>query len=224
MAADLDDAFEPRHGLITLVPSVGSKLTLVINADPDQTVAVGGWESSARIGRPAAKWWRAPGDGSLELDLAIDTRLVGGPSMARRLEVLAAMGKKSKGREHPPGIIIVGGDLPLVDGKWVMQTLALGARTVLDGQHVRQHVSVGLEPHEPVSAIEPVRQGRTRSSLGAKRRRRVIRSVKGDTLRAISLRQLGTVSEWRSIREWNPALRKVDPDAPLRTGTKVVLR
>lgn len=215
---------DPREGLVTLAPSRGSQLTLVIAGDPDQTVEVGGWESSARIERPAAKWWKAPGDGSLQLELAVDTRLVGGPDMARRLEVLRLMGVARNG-EPPPTIRVVGGHLPLAVWRtWVMAAngLTLGARVVQDGQHLRQDVNVTLEPYDPADPIAPVRLGRTRK--GGKPRRRVIRSKKGDTIRAIALRQLGSISEWPAIRSWNPALKKIDPDAPLKTGTKVVLR
>jgi hypothetical protein len=199
------------------------KLTLVYEDAPEQQVAVGGWASSARIGRPAVKWWQAPGDGTLTLNVAIDTRLVGGPDLARRLAVLAAMGQRVPGGKTPPTLRVTSTALPLADGiDWVMQSLTTGKPVEKAGELVRQSVTIGLEVFEAVVSIDEIKPGRTRDADGA-RRRRVIQSRPGDTLRTISVRQLGSVGEWRLIREWNTALAKVDPDAPLRTGTRVVL-
>lgn len=215
----------PRGGMVTLAPSRGSKLTLIVTGAPDRGGGVGGWESSERPARAPAKWWKSQPEDTMSLPLMLDLHAIGGPSLERRLDVLYAMGRP-RDDDEPPTITITG-DIAARDKTrpWVMQNITLGDRLwTPTGELRRQQLTVELAGYQPLESITPVRPGRTRARLASKRRRREIRSQTGDTLRAIAVRQLGNAGGWREIRQWNPKLRKIDPDERLATGTRVVLR
>jgi len=217
-------AATPAAGRVLLDPSDGQSLTLVLAGDPDQSIAVGGWQESPRFGRVPATWYRGPDDGGdLTLSLAVDIRLVGGPDIARRLGVLRAMGRPVRSGGDPPSLRVRCVSLPLGTGDWVMQGLQLGGQVVQSGELVRQDVQVTLSPFVKQAPLERVTMRSTRSKAN-KRRARVIQSRPGDTMRAIAVRQLGSSGSWAQIRAWNKRLRKVDPDERLKTGTRVTLR
>jgi len=212
---------------VTLVPDRGSQLTLLLADDPDQALPVGGFEKSERLHRPSTSYFKAPSDAQTTLSLAIDLRLVEGPSMARRLQVLEEMGTRGD-EDEPPKLKVICPRLPrLVPRTWVIAPggLRLGAQVIEDGELVRQAVDLTLDQWVRGEEIEAVRAGRTRKSASGKRRRRTIKTRKGDTLRAIAVRQLGSAGQWTLIREWNKKrFEKTDPDLPLAAGIEVVLR
>jgi hypothetical protein len=212
---------------VTLVPDRGSQLTLILTADPDQAMPVGGFERSERLHRQSTSYFKAPSDGQMTLSLAVDTRLVGGPSIARRLQVLEEMGTRGE-EDEPPKLKVISPRLPRVTPRtWVIATggLKLGAQVTENGELVRQDFELTLDQYVQGQEIEEVRAGRTRTGATGKRRRRTIKTQKGDTLRAIAVRQLGSAGQWNLIREWNPkTFKTTDPDLPLAAGITVVLR
>lgn len=216
----------PRPGMVTLAPSRGSKLTLILDGNPDIGGGIGGWESSERAFQRPARWWKSQPEDTLSLPCLIDINAVGevAVTVERRLEVLRAMGQVDDDSDEPPTIAVVG-DVPVPPGSlWVMQGLTLAERMFRsDGSLRRQKLTVELEGYAPLDSIEPVAIKRTRRK--GKRRARTIKTRKGDTLRAIAVRQLGASDRWKDIRKWNTKrLGKVDPDAPLRAGITVTLR
>lgn len=217
---------EVPHGQLMLVPSYGQAVTLALAGDPSVSPAVGGWNSSSRYRRLPAKWWSGPDEsGNAEFPLAADARLTKYPDVAGTLLDLEALGQASDGQDEPPIIQVICSATPTIaDNDYVLVGMPLGAQVMQNGILVRQEVTVSLERHVPFEALKRVSQRATRSASN-KRRARVIKSRQGDTLRAIAVRQLGSAGRWKDIREWNPkTLAKVDPDLPLRVGTRVVLR
>jgi phage protein U len=214
----------PRGGMVKLVPSRGSALTVTINGDPDGAGAIGGWESSERPLRRPARWWKSQPEDTLSLPCLLDLHATGGPSLERRLDVLYAMGQA--GDEDEPPIIRLLGDVTPREQRvrWVLQGISRGRRLWTPAGALRRvELTLELEGYDGLDTIKPVQVKRTRTS--GKRRARVIRTQAGDTLRAIAVRQLGQSSEWKRIRSWNPrTFKSVDPDAPLRAGIKVTLR
>jgi phage protein U len=216
----------PRPGMVELTPSSGPKLTLILNAEPERTFGVGGYEASERLMRRPAKWYKQIPDDTMVLDCTLDIDAIGGPSIERRIEVLRDMGLA--GSNASPPTITLDGDVWENDKslEWVIQDqgLTLGPRLWNpDGTLRRQQVSISLERMNDSTDIEPTQQTSTRS--GARRRRHVAVTKVGDTLRAVALRELGDSTRWKDIKSWNKTrLRKVDPDVILRTGTHLTIR
>jgi hypothetical protein len=217
----------PRGGMVELTPSRGSKLTLILLEPPDRTLGVGGFQSSERALRRAAKWYKGIPDDTLSLNCLLDVDAIGGPSIERRLEVLRDMGLA--GSEDEPPTITLDGDVWANDKaiSWVISDggLALGARDYQsDGTLRQQQVTVTLERYTALSEIEAIRVTRTRKA-GRSRRSRTVATRANDTLRAVALRELGDGNRWKDLKSWNKKLlRGVDPDARLRTSTRLTVR
>jgi phage protein U len=218
------DTTRPRPGMVKLAPdNGGSVLTLLLDGSPDRGGGVGGWNSTDRALRRPARWWGAQPEDTMSLPCILDLYVTGGPSIERRLEVLYAMGTAGTG-DAPPTLLVVG-DVPTsATVRWVMQNITLADRMYnADGTLRRQSLTVELEGYAPLPSIAPVSIKRTRTA-GGKRKARVITTKKNDTLRLISVRQLGQSDAWKSIISWNPKFKGTDPDAQLRAGIKVTLR
>ena len=224
-----DEFARPRGGMIKLLPSRGSSLTVIVNGDIDGGGGVGGWQPTDRALRAPAKWWQSQPDDTTSMPCLLDLYAIGGPALERRLDVLYAMGQAGD-EDEPPTLRLIGDVAPREQRlTWVLQNITRGARQwTSDGALKRIELTLELERYDPVDSIKPVAIKRTRDSKG-KRRARQITTSKGDTLRAIAVRQLGQSDAWKRIRDWNPksppkGLKGVDPDAPLRAGIKVTLR
>lgn len=218
------DITRPRGGMVKLAPDNGaSPLTLILAGTPDRGGGVGGWASTDRALRQPARWWQNQPEDTLSLPCMLDIKGIGGPAIERRLAVLYAMGQPDESGE-PPTVRAIGDVPDDASKKWVVQNITLGDRLYQsDGTLRRQLVTVELEGWRPLPSIKPVAIKSTRSA--GKRRTRTITTRKGDTLRAISVRQLGQSDAWKSLRNWNPkALKGVDPDTPLKAGLKLKVR
>jgi phage protein U len=216
----------PRPGMVKLNPSRGSGLTLILNAPPDRTGGVGGFETVERQKRRPAKYWKGSPDDTISLDCLLDVDAIGGPSIERRLRVLRDMGLP--GDEEEPPTITLDGDVWEDDKtvEWVFQSggLSLGDRLWLPtGMLRRQQVKIDLERYEGIEKIEAIRVTSSRTSKG-KRRRRTTIARGNDTLRGIALRELGDATRWKDLVRWNKKLKGADPDARLRTGLHITIR
>lgn len=221
------DLVAPRSGMVKLVPSRGSALTLIKADDLDRSGGVGGWQPLERALAPDATWWKATTNGELSLSCLIDIDETGGPDLERRLDVLYAMGRPAAGADEPPSIRVIGDVDPDTRRKtWKLDNIRLGKETFrADAPALMRQQALTLELSELV-IVDPVALvtvRRTRNAAG-QRRRRTIRSRQGDTLRAIAVRQLGSSGQYKQLREWNPRLKRVDPDQPLKVNTQIVLR
>ncbi len=217
----------PRSGMLRLIADDdGGPLTFIIAGDPERSGGVGGWESSERVLRKPVDWWRALPKDEATWPLLLDIDAIGGPDLERRVEILYALATPY-GDEPPPGIRL-SGDVPAHDKKilWKIDNVTLGARLWRpEAPRKLRRIAVTLQLSS-FDQADPVRRAtlrRTRDRRGV-RRQRTINAKQGDTLRSIAVRQLGSAREWRKIKQWNPKLRKIDPDAPLRRGTDVILR
>lgn len=210
----------PLGGQVRLDPSSGNSLTAIINTEPDRGGGVGGWQPTERSGTRPAKWWQGIPDDTITLDLTLDIDAIAGPAIEERLRVLRDMGQPGSNDEPPT--IKLDGDIWTHDQNitWVMSDLHLGARLWQpDGSLRRQQVTVDLERHEPLTEIKAIRIHSTR--VAGRRRHRTVKTKAHDTLRVVALRELGNSSRWADLRKWNKALKRTDPDVPLRVGTHV---
>jgi hypothetical protein len=215
----------PRSGMIKLVAATGAQLTLIRNGDIDGSGGVGGWQTSERVLREDADWWKSIPKATRSVPCLLDIDGIGGPSLERRLEVLYAMGQPVDD-DDPPAIRLYGDIDPFARARrWKLDDIHLAAQLFLEDDPAalrRQELTLELSTWAPARGVSRVTVKRTRDSHG-KRRRRTIRAHTGDTLRGIAVRQLGSSGDYKLIRSWNPKLKRVDPDAPLRAGTAVVL-
>jgi hypothetical protein len=216
----------PRSGMVKLVSAAAASLTLIRNGDIGGGGGVGGWQGSERVLREDADWWKSTPKATRSIPCLLDIDAIGGPSLERRLEVLYAMGRPVDDESDPPAIRLYGDVDPIARARrWKLDDIQLGAELFLEDSPTelrRQELTLELSTYAPAPGVSRTTVKRTRDSKG-KRRRRTISARKGDTLRAIAVRQLGSSGDYKLIRSWNPKLKRVDPDAPLRAGTKVVL-
>lgn len=214
-------------GTVTLTPEGGgAALTLIMNGPPDRSGGIGGWASVERSGRRPGKWWQSQPDEAMSIECTLDMHALPGPSVEKRIADLQALGRPSVDLKTEPPVLRLSGDVLPIDKavRWVMSDLKFGERLYFsDGKLRRQVVTVDLERYNDVSEIEAVQVTRTRRAGKARRRRTVVAHTH-DTLRAIALRELGNPSRWTDLRQWNTRLKKVDPDAPLRRGTRITIR
>lgn len=217
----------PDGELLIYPPSgSGGGVILVLAGDPSITPTVGGWQDSQRFGRLPATWWSGPEQsGTIELQVAADSRLTPKyPDVTGTVVSLQKLGQPNDGTAQPPVVQVICTATPTLDKlDLVIQGLSLGAQVLTGGVLVRQEMTVSLQTYQPFSPLTSVNPKATRTSSNT-RRARVISARQGDTLRSIAVRQLGDATRWKDIRSWNKPLAKVDPDAPLKAGTKVTLR
>lgn len=215
-------------GRVKLDPSYGNGLTALVAGAPDREGGIGGWEASERGGQRPGKWFKAQPDDTASYDLILDVdNPAGGGPIEDRLGRLRKMGVRHSDHDEPPTITLIGdvsyGDDALV---WVLENVTLGDRLYQgDGTLRRQAVTVSLSRYNGIDELEAltIRSGRT--GKAHKKRRRVIHTKAGDTLRGVSLRELGSGSRWKEIQAWNKKkLKRVNPDARLRTGTALSIR
>lgn len=233
----------PRPGMVQIAPSnrrvTNRAVILLIMEPPDRGGGAGGWETTERRFRRPAKWWRGPELSTLTLHCAIDRSAIRQRmSVEHAIERLYAMAAQpssqltgsgaSGGAADDPTPIRLAGDIMPRDTRidWVIQEITLTERLADPGHGFyviqRQALDIALEEFVAVPEIEPIRPGRTRPTSGT-RRKHTITTKQGDTLRAIAVRELGDSDMWTRVRDWNPTLKKVHPDDPLKTGTKVTI-
>lgn len=214
-------------GMVQLDPSRGPAVVITLNKEPDVTLGVGGWQASQRQLRRSARWWSEIPDDTIVFDAFFDVDAHAGPSIETRIGNLQQMGLPGD-RDEPPTIKLYGDVWDrLKTFRWVVSEngITLGPRLWLpNGSLRRQQVGVTLERHEPLDEIEAIKIKSTRNKSG-RRRRHTIKTKAGDTLRAVALRELGSATRWKDLRDWNKKrLHNVDPDVRLRTGTHLIVR
>lgn len=210
-------------GTVTLIPDTGDSVPMILNAEPDRSGGVGGWQATERAQRRPGKWWSSTPDDTMSLDCTLDVDVFPGTSIEDHLRALRDMGQPTGQLDEPPSLK-VHGDVWADDRNvtWVITDVKLGARLWnSDGTLRRQQVSVDLERFDAIEEVEAIKVTSTRKK--GERRRRTISALQGDTLRTIALRELGNGSRWKDIRTWNKRLAKVDPDQPLRRATHVAI-
>jgi phage tail protein X len=211
--------------MVKLTPETGEPVTLILTGAPERTGSVGGWETSERVLRPDASWWKSRPLGAVSLPCVLDIdALPDTDPIEGTLRTLYLMGHH-RGTRDPPGIRLTG-DVPHCEGQtWRLDDMHLADRIYRsDRDRLRQQkLTLDLTELRALRTVGDVDIRRSRKH--GRRRRREIRTHRGDTLRSLAVRYLGQQSQWRDIRKWNPGLAKrhVDPDERLRRGTKIVL-
>jgi hypothetical protein len=149
------------------------------------------------------------------------------PSIETRLRRLYRMGRPLEGEDQPPGIVVLGDVTEYDKGiTWKLDDVSLGAKSWRsDAPREMRSLRVTVSLSRLVEAVEVERLTvrRTRDQ-GGNRRQRSVRTRRGDTLRGIAVRELGSAAAWKDLRTWNPKVGKTDPDAPLRANLKLVIK
>lgn len=220
---------EPASGRVRMVNLKGDQLTfLTPPEDQDRSGGVGGWNETARPLHRPSHWWGGTPNDTLTLPLMIDLAEQTGTVEGRLATLYERFGRPVGDDDEPPGIMLLG-DVLERDKRitWKLDEVSIGAKR-FDPAHVHKllgvRLSLSLSRLTTAAEIERVTVRRTRGPKGGKRRQRTIRTQKGETLRGLAVRYLGSSSEWTSIRKWNPKLKRTDPDARLRGGLKVLLK
>jgi hypothetical protein len=215
----------PQSGTVELRPSRGNKVILLLAGPPDRSGGVGGWATSERAYRRPARWFQSPPIDAMTLPGILDLyENSQGITIETALGWLYAMGMAG-GQDTPPTVKLAG-DVRPYDRRltWVVQGVTLGDRVMAAaGVIAQQNVTVELEGYDPLPTIAKASVQRTRQPGATQPRRRVIRTMKGDTLRSIAVKQLGASNQYTLLRTWNPTFKKTDPDQPLRAGIVMVL-
>jgi hypothetical protein len=218
----------PPHGMLRLIGPKGHTVVLIISGDPDRSGSVGGWAQSTRVLAEDADYWvgRPKATATWPCLLHVDG-LPGDRSIEDRLDEVYWLGQSHDGEEPP--VIRLSGDVPARDRRleWKLDDVALGARRYLgnDARTLRSiAVTLSMSSRRLVADVDRVALRPTRDKQGQRRQRQPVRTRQGDTLRSIAVRELGSSADWVKLRQWNPKLKKIDPDDPLRRGTKVALK
>lgn len=219
----------PPSGMVKLVPLASGlgTVTVIRNGTVDRGGSVGGWQASERVLREDADWWKSIPKGTVSIPCLLDVDAIpDARTIEKRLRALYDMGQPD-GQDDPTAIHLYG-DVPMCHPPtwvWKLDDIQLGDDLFLEDQPTvlrRQELTLSLSTYSVTRGVTKVTVKRTRDKHD-RRRRRTISARKGDTLRAIAVRQLGSSGAYAQIREWNKKLRHTDPDAPLRAGTKIVL-
>lgn len=216
---------KPQSGMIRLTSRRGTEITIIRNGDIDRSGGVGGWQQSERYLREDADWWKSYPKPTVSIPGLLDIDAQPAPgSIEQRLNTLYGMGH-THGDAHPPGIRLAGDAPHCTHLTWKLDDIRLGA-ALYQPEHPsrlrRIEFTLELSKLTLPDPVGPVSVKRTRTH--GRRRRRTIHAHRGDTLRAIAVRELGKSNEYKQLRDWNPKLKRVDPDQPLRPGTPIVLR
>lgn len=214
-------------------PLRGRRLILLLMGPPQVAGGAGGWNGVDRPGRRPAKWWQGGVELTQTLECCIDRNLIADElgTVERRLARLNSFTKKPGGEERPTSLLLAGDVLDPYSaggGLWVITNVTYGERVLRrDGDLARQMVTIDMADFTEVPEVGPISIKRTRASVGKAKVRRIT-TRKGDTIRAIAVRELGSSGAWTKIRDWNPRLFKgsspIGPDAPLRPGVRVTLK
>jgi hypothetical protein len=214
----------PESGTIVLYPSRGNSVVVLVT-NVTRSGGVGGWQTSPRPGQRPGRWFDSPPVDVMGIDGMLDLYECAGPSdIEHRIADLYGMGMRGTA-EEPPTITLRGdirpGDRTRI---WVLQDIALGERYYRAPGVLRyQTLTLSLEGYASMPLVAKASIKRTRANGAAAPRTRYIRTVKGDNLRTIAVKQLGSSNQYVQLRQWNPKFAKTDPDQPLKAGLLVVL-
>lgn len=215
-------------GMVQFYTGSGRYVTVIKNGDMDRGGTVGGWKSVDRGGQPEAHYHDgATPPATLSIPFMLDSAAMGGIDVSKAVDVLYGMGLALGRQEDPPAVWINGDILPRDYGiPWKMDDLSITETLYFPrrpGVLRRVSGTVELSRLRKVGEVEDVTVRRSRTGRN-RRRQRVIRAKRNDTLRVIAVRELGSVGGWKKLREWNKKLARLDPDKPLRAGTRVVIK
>lgn len=218
----------PPGGMVQFSSSAGPSITVIKAGDVEAAGGVGGWQQSERMLREDADWWRGVPKQTMTIPVLIDRRIPNTVlTVEARLQTLRRMGRRPQGGDRPPAVTVVG-DIPqhLRRVVWKIDEVRIGAYDMSrdDPKLMRRlAATVEMSSLSDVEEVEGVKLRRTREK--GKRRQRVYHTKQGDTLRSIAVRLLGASNQWPDLKAWNKNLKTVrDPDAPLRRGTRLVLK
>lgn len=216
---------QPPSGTVEIIPTRGNSVLLLLAEPPDRAGGVGGWQTTERMFQRPARWFQAPPVDTMTISGILDRdEHARGHTIKTRLGWLYDMARA--GKQDEPPIVKLWGDIAPYDQrlKWVVQDITLGDRIMSGaGTFVLQHVTVALEGYDALPRVAKASVRRTRATGGAAPQRRVIRTLKGDTLRTIAVKQLGTSGQYTLLRQWNKQFAQTDPDQPLKPGLLMVL-
>jgi nucleoid-associated protein YgaU len=212
--------------------------SVLLRLDEDNATKSGGIGGWTPIGRPysdAVTYWRAPTD---PRGLSVAVFADGYPSTSiegtwDRLEAMGEPDLDETGPDAAPPYLTLAGMVPGAEYTWVLQNIEEGKAVWQPGPFRVQQFAVltFMRPRRPSTLRARSLTSARRASGAAKNR--VIRSVKGDTLVKIALRELGDSTRWDEVYDENRPTKKGkpsgrapfprDPRRPLKAGTRVKL-
>jgi hypothetical protein len=173
-----------------------------------------GWQEMDRPQRPGFAHYDGRNLLRLKVPVLLEGLSQGGKSVQTMWDQLDWFKwiNPDKGRETPPRITL-SGPIPHSDLTWVLQGLEWGDDALTrDDVLIRQSATLTFMEYQAADiAIE-----RDKS-----KKRKTVRSKRGDTLRKLAKRYLGDASKWPDLRKLNPKLR--DPHAVIKTNTLIRL-
>lgn len=184
----------------------GSTLTIGFRDSAPKPDGYGGWTDESRPkDKPITTWTGAPAYRQV-LELLIDGYSSNDSVLADR-NLLESWARPRTGETKQPTRIKATGLVLRTDPdiQWVVENLSWGeSLSREDGALLRQEVTVSLLEY---SAPDLLKVKTTGSSYKCKR---------GDTLKKIAQKQLGSSKRWTEIRDLNPKIR--DPKKRLKAG------
>lgn len=219
------DVAAPPAGLVTIANQAGTSVTLALSEPASVTAPVGGWNRLDRVTGPAASDYTVRPPAGLSLSTFLHRDLLAGGDVPAVLRRLTAMGQPPAGQDVPLPVQVVGDVETDPATLWCITGLTVEGAVYVPGTStvLAIRVPVTLEEYVRQDVVTAVTVASTRTKAGT-RRRRTIRARKGDSLRTIAVRELGRSSDWKKLRDWNPRLGRLDPDAVLKVGARLQVR
>lgn len=215
----------PIRGRVTLfAPETGGRVTGRYS-EPPQVIAErsanGAWQPLPRLKRLPLSSWSGPQGVKIQAKIRFDG-LDTGTSVAPQLRDLRELQDRLPGddaADRPPYLLVVG-YVPGHYGKvrWQIDDLQVSEDEHLDGRCVQALATITLAEWE--SSEIDVRVQHTRTAASTYRWR------KGDTLRRVAKRELGSGGEQaqKAIRDANPGKRfaRIEPGDRIKIPSKTV--
>lgn len=181
-------------------------LEVLTSGEPTVPVADGGWDVIDRPQRVGLTAWRGSGPLRQDIPIVMDTLSRRGEDVEDAWEALEQLWRP-RGGDQPP-VIRVAGPVSRPDLKWVVSGLEPDQDTVKrrGKRLVRVLAVVSLLQYVTPDVADYANADAARRKALDERPNFTI-TKRGDTLRKVAKRELGTGRKWDEIRDLNPAFK-----------------
>lgn len=188
---------------------------------PEISAGYGGWEEIERPKRSTVTSWKGQPARRMSLSLLLDNFRVG-TSIEDDIRALERMGLPRPGPSAPPVVNIeaVGGVVPWKRRDWVIDGIEWGDAIMnRNGNRVRQAAVVTFIEFVSDELIRKSPAQKRRDKKGKKGRSKRYVVKRGDHLRSIAAKQLGSAKKWKAIADLN----NIRDPRKLKVGQKLRL-
>lgn len=176
------------------------QVVALLDDDAESTSGYGGWEEIERVGRKPITAFRGSPTLKKTLPIILDGYMKREPvdELMRAIERMA----RSEDEQEPPTVRLVG-PVRHADRSWVLTEIDWGEviRRSPDGAYLRQHAVLSFT--EFVDAKTAISKPGKRPKGKKKSKARRHRVKKGETLRTIASKYLGSPKRWKEIADLN---------------------